>query len=39
MTQRYSNNINNYYWNHQDLLGQGGFGKVFKGVDMNKKGT
>lgn len=39
MQNEYSNHIKDYYWSHNDLLGQGGFGKVFKGHDMKVQGT
>ena len=28
--------VKNYSWSHQDLLGKGGFGQVFKGYDHEK---
>jgi len=31
--RHHSSHVSHYYWNHNDLLGQGGFGKVFKGHD------
>ena len=35
----YTNHVSHFYWNHQDLLGEGGFGKVFKAHDLTKVGT
>ena len=28
-----SYHVSHYFWNHNDLLGEGGFGKVYKGHD------
>ena len=37
--QKFSNSLNNYYWSHDEMLGKGSFGKVYKAFDSNKKNS
>ena len=38
MEKKFTNNFKNYYWSHNDFLGKGGFGSVFKCYNIDKKG-
>jgi hypothetical protein len=37
--QKFTNSLNNYYWSHDNLIGIGSLGKVYKGIDSNKKNS